>query len=588
MVGSVDDNDTVLLTCDDISNYNREQVLPAPPESILKIRSWLHPTSYNDVGGEYRKHLASHLTGTGAWATSSDVYQTWLQGDGDGEGLLWIKGIPGSGKSVLTAKLIDELARSNPGCPVLFFFFRQIIEANHKPRALLCDWMDQLLRYSPPLQKRLLTYVEANKPVDTLQTEHMWQDLRGALANLPGKAFCVADALDEMDHGQNMDMFLTQLASLGQWRPGRVKVLMTSRPVPVVDSPLRMVQCLHLRLRESLVDVDISSYVEYTLSTCDPPIRVSEKQKIRDAVPGRANGLFLYAKLAMDAFLRPDADIKQVLQHLPADLTALYNNLLEKHARRFDVSQDVQRLILQAITHTTRPLRLLELATMVKYASPDGLDGSTRDLMVTKDLVRAACGPLLEILPDESISVIHHSFTEFLRGTTLANGGSRYPTLQPGSSHSALAHACLRYLESGCLEGVSAVIKRRCGFSGWTYRGPWNPFDGYDSGLVPEPDIEMRLQYPFAEYAVSYWHHHANKSESAGHDQTLVNSEIAKFLGDDKTRKAWLQLSWSDYSNEIHVTQLHIAARAGLVSYTKNLIGNIEVDVRDGLGKTPL
>ncbi|KAJ6440722.1 only proline and serine are matching in the corresponding protein [Purpureocillium lavendulum] len=135
----VSDDDAVLIDRDDISNYNPDQILPERPDNIRKIRSWLQPTPYNDVGGEYRKHLASHLSGTGSWLTSSDVYQTWLRGDGDGEGLLWIKGIPGSGKSVMAAKLIDELARSNPGCPVLFFFFRQIIEANHKPQALLRD-----------------------------------------------------------------------------------------------------------------------------------------------------------------------------------------------------------------------------------------------------------------------------------------------------------------------------------------------------------------------------------------------------------------------------------------------------------------
>ncbi|KAH7127344.1 putative ankyrin repeat protein [Dactylonectria macrodidyma] len=586
---SVNDDDAVFIDRDDISNYNPGQILPESPEHIRKIRSWLQPTSYNDVGGEYRKHLASHLSGTGAWLTSSDVYQEWLQGDGDGEGLLWIKGIPGSGKSVMAAKLIDELARSNPGYPVLFFFFRQIIEANHKPQALLRDWMDQLLEYSPPLQKQLMTYVKANRPVDTVSMEDMWKDLRVALAGLPGKAFCVADALDEMDQGHGMDTFLKELASIGQWRPGAVKVLMTSRPVPIVERPLRMAPCLHLRLQESLVDVDISTYVEYTLSTCDSPIQASDKQLIRDAVPGRANGLFLYAKLAMDAFLQPGADIDQVLLHLPVDLNALYNNLLEEHARSSNVPAEIQCLILQAITHTARPLRLLELATMVQCVSPDGPDGSKRDLKATKGLIRAACGPLLEILPDETVSVIHHSFTEFLKGITRSDDGcSGYPILQLGSAHSKLALACLRYLQTGCLDGVNTVIKQRRGFDGWAYMSSWNPGDDCYSNLIPEPDVQMRLQYPFVEYAVGYWYYHVNRSEAGGHDQTELNSEIGKFLGDGKAMKAWLQLSWSYYSGEGRITQLHIAARAGLVSYAEELLGSMEVDVRDALGKTPI
>jgi hypothetical protein len=131
-------------------------------------------------------------------------------------------------------------------------------------------------------------------------------------------------------------------------------------------------------------------------------------------------------------------------------------------------------------------------------------------------------------------------------------------------------------------------MKQRRGFARWTYMSSWNPGDEYSS-LIPEPDVQMRLRYPFVEYAVGYWHHHVNKSEAAGHEQTQLNSEIAKFLGQSKVMKAWLQLSWSeDYSDEARVSQLHIAARAGCVSYVKELLGSIEPDVQDAAGKTPL
>jgi hypothetical protein len=94
-----------------------------------------------------------------------------------------------------------------------------------------------------------------------------------------------------------------------------------------------------------MVDVDISTYVEYTLSTCNWPIEETDKELIRDAVPGRANGLFIYAKLAMEAFLQPNVDISQVLLRLPVDLNALYNNLLEEHARRAKVPAEIQCLV---------------------------------------------------------------------------------------------------------------------------------------------------------------------------------------------------------------------------------------------------
>jgi hypothetical protein len=116
------DIDAVIIERDDISNYNPDQILPEAPETIKGIRAWLKPTAYDLKSGEYQKHLASHVRGTGTWLTSSETYQEWL--NGSEHGLLWLKGIPGSGKSVLAASIVDELSHTHPGIPVLYFFFR--------------------------------------------------------------------------------------------------------------------------------------------------------------------------------------------------------------------------------------------------------------------------------------------------------------------------------------------------------------------------------------------------------------------------------------------------------------------------------
>lgn len=64
------------------------------------------------------------------------------------------------------------------------------------------------------------------------------------------KVYCVVDAIDEMDSGN--DAFLQALAELGRWRPSRVKVVMTSRPVTSLEQPLRREPILQIRLEESL------------------------------------------------------------------------------------------------------------------------------------------------------------------------------------------------------------------------------------------------------------------------------------------------------------------------------------------------
>lgn len=131
---SENDSDAVFIDRDDISNYNPDHILPVSPAIMTGIRKWLQPTAYEDRFGEYRKHLASHANGTGVWFTSNDRYREWLLSQQIGT--LWVKGIPGSGKSVMAAQLINHLATQHPGTPVLYFFFRQIIDANHSPTGM--------------------------------------------------------------------------------------------------------------------------------------------------------------------------------------------------------------------------------------------------------------------------------------------------------------------------------------------------------------------------------------------------------------------------------------------------------------------
>lgn len=560
-----DDEDLVIIDNDQISNYNMDNILPESPATIAELRAWLKPTEYNLDSGEYRKHLASRLEGTGAWLTESEEYRQWHNGSEDG--LLWIKGIPGSGKSVVAASLIENFATE--GVPVLFFFFRQIIDANHRPVNLLRDWLDQVLVYSPPLQVVLKSYVEKKRSLESVSIQDLWNHLRTALAQLP-LVYCVADALDEMDHKN--DEFTRCLADLGHWRPARVKVLMTSRPVAAVEDPMRRISYVDLRMDERFVDVDIATYVRHALEHSS--ISKENQELIRNAVPGRANGLFLYAKLTMDAFLEPNADIPTTLGKLPLDLNDMYSSILEEHARRSGIPESDQLRILQWVTHAFRPLRLLELADLIKTTVSDK---GQLTLKANKDLVRTACGPLLEILPDETISVVHHSLTEFLIGATRSEGQTLFPVLQRESTHCELAVACLTYMTQGCLEGDD--IERRF----------------YNDPVV----LQQRcLQFPFSRYAATNWYRHAASCDERNALDHLLFPHIDRLLSGGSMRSRWIELCWRDISHASILrhegeskTNLHLAAFFGLSGYLSRLIerdSGCDIDVLDSTGMTPM
>ena len=85
------DRDAVLVDHEDVIDFNEANILPQPPETASKIRSWLCPTDYENEGSEYKKHLSSHLDGTGNWLLASRTYDRWHRSDNDG--ILWIRGM---------------------------------------------------------------------------------------------------------------------------------------------------------------------------------------------------------------------------------------------------------------------------------------------------------------------------------------------------------------------------------------------------------------------------------------------------------------------------------------------------------------
>lgn len=408
-----DDQDFVLLEHQDLADFNTAGLLPQSPEIIDQIIKWLQPTDYTAESSEYNKHLATYVPGTGVWIQESAQYQQWLTQD---SGALWIKATAGAGKSVIAAHVASLLA-GNENVPVLSFFFRQIIATNRTPQALIRDWLAQLLRFSPPLQKKLKELLDQRRALETLALDELWDFALSAMASFK-RAYCVVDALDEMDGGQ--EEFMRKLVRLAQEKSSSIKLLLTSRPLPHIEKVLSNPHITHLHLRPQLVDRDIAIYIrERLLSTHFPS---EARAAIEDVLGRKSQGLFLYTRLMLDEILEEGFTniriVQNALEELPSGLGEMYTQMLSDHATRSGTPQDLQLFILKCVTHSSRPLRLLELSTLVDFVRKSPRTAFAPNVppstLGTKAIVRTGCGPLLEILEDETVSIIHHSLTEYL------------------------------------------------------------------------------------------------------------------------------------------------------------------------------
>ncbi|KAF3059647.1 Ankyrin-2 [Daldinia childiae] len=539
-------------------------------EELAEIRNWLKPTDYLAESGEFRRHLSSQAPGTGLWICETDEYKKWY--DSSEHGSLWIKGVAGAGKSVIAASVINHL-RTSEDCPVLFMFFRNIVAANFSPRALIQDWLAQLLPYSPKLQFYLQSRLKTSL-VETPDSELFQLFLDGVSS--VSKCFCVADALDEMDEmTPGNRALLERLNNLATYRPHSLKLLVTSRPKQYLQSALRDSSIVHISLQQRLVDADITAYLHHRFDKLPKTDNTPEiKQQVIDMVAKMSQGLFLVAKLTMDqveAYFLADGsvDMSTLEKTLPVGLEQTYTSLLAKQRQENGISIDTQVFVLEAVTHSSRPLRLNELASLIKSICPD-IEAPSG----FKILVATCCAPLIEILEDETLQVIHHSFTEFLRGEMRSlqkvDPVTAFPVIESGKAHKHMAMNCLRYLRSGSLL-----------------------LDGLKEEEDPFRYREARLRHPFLSYAVENWSYHASLYGDV-EDEELFSAVLGFVRPNDIAFRRWLILQWGSTSNnkekaEGLPTGLHIAAFSGLYYLALKLIEEgLQVSAVDAQERIPL
>lgn len=573
---------------DDFTLVERDMVpaaSTAPEAEVEKrrkqLRNWLQPTDYLSPGNEYMKHLKSYVPGTGKWVEESPIFRSWrgddMTGDpgadtdsgyhriapttGFGASCLHIRGVAGSGKSVFSASTIHQLQAN--GSIVLFFFFRQIVERNHAAKYLVRDFAAQLLPHSEVLRRELseISKVHSIDHADSVphgyDVSHVAVDLVWAAifkviteGAVDGKVFCVVDALDEMDDG-DFPATMAKLLALGSANPQTVRTMFTGRPLPKIEEAVRHKSVLQLKLDPVLLSPDVARYVDARMASLQTRLSSERNELVKQAICERANGLFLHARLVADNLaqnleegLITEETLPDSLDRLPRSLREVYEEMLKQHAARSGVSVDYQAKILTCVTHSSRPLRLIEIGSLV--AQMLGVD-----LRQGKDLVRASCGRLLELLEDETVSVIHHSFTEFLHDNGRATIRNAFPVLDDLEAHDMLARLCLEYLDS-CPRFDTTIDETR----DTNYRT-------YDF-TVPERKrrdklrTQLRLSHPLASYAVENLGFHFSKSGNLS-EQCGIKALDAFFLPNRPAFETWVLMKYdAKLTSSINVLHLLI------------------------------
>ncbi|KAL7803033.1 ankyrin repeat-containing domain protein [Trichoderma afarasin] len=568
---------------------------PQPNDSheqrIRSLEKWLQPTDFLSPGSEFMKHLHSYVPGTGGWIHKSPVFRTWTNVDANsdqdhvGGSCLHVRGVAGSGKSVFSASTVRQLQES--GNIVLFFFFRQIVDKNHSANYLVRDFTAQLLPHCPALVTTL-TAISQDHAISRNENSLVWPALVEALTKSISKnVYCVVDALDEMDDGEFEGM-TSRLIELGTAAPEKIKVLMTSRPLPKIEQAFNNRGIVRLKLDPALLFPDVARYVDARMAKLEPPLSDDKNELIKQTICERANGLFLHARLIADNLAEGLRDghiteetLPGSLDRLPRTLQEVYENMLKEHAYRSGVTAEQQAKVLTCVTHASRPLRLIELGSLLSNMLHISLGQG-------KDLVRRSCGRLLELLEDESVSVIHHSFTEFLHDATRKKDAAAFPVLDDIASHEMLAVLMLEYLD-GCPHFDVTIDDDREEEANYDDYG-WR---GKERERREDIATKLRETHPLVSYAAENLAFHLKNASVQ--PLAIAREALTRYLRPGKPAfETWMLMNWRDrLSASFTVFHLATAVHAELampLAVVKLFEENEPtlLDARDSDGRTPL
>lgn len=539
-------------------------------ETIDKLRAWLCPTDYSSDSGDLKKHLAIRTAGTCQWLQERQAFQEWYSSPV--KSLLWLEGIPGSGKSVVTSSLIEQL--SDNVTPVLYFFIRRTIDCNKSSDSLIRDWLSQLLSYSHSLTAQLTKEMTHHPSISTLTFDILWQIFISAISGM-NRVYCIIDGLDELAPGN--EGFYARINELAHTKPSAVKTLVATRQLAAAQQALTNDTYTKVKLSRQNTEGDIAMFVKARLHSFDfLDLDEEARQQLCDTICRLCNGHFLYARLAIDELSGKSYELgreylKSSLSDLPKGIENMYASILNEQRLRTGTSLEQQLIILRWITHATRPLRLIELANVLNI--PNGESTVQSSQAKAKAEIRRTCGPLLEVLPDETVQVIHYSLTEYLtdqrRAVDTLGSDLTYPVIDHDHAHYIISKVCIQYLS----------------FS-W-FLSPWDAESGY---YDPEDDDsrfagdEIRLKnewreksrdFPFLEYAANNWMTHVQICGKL--DNELLAALDSFLLIKQQLLRNWLNFFWLPRHGWSWAPQdfkaLHVAAIFGLTSYAEHLLG---------------
>lgn len=348
------------------------------------------------------------------WVLDNVTYKQWQQ-DLHGQ-LLWVKGDPGKGKTMLLCGILNDLHNSMLKTSNISYFFCQATDPRlNSATAVLRGLLYMLIVQQPSLASHVrkkhdtadrTLFTDANAWValtdifkDVLRDPHL------------DTTYLVIDALDECD--ADLPKLLDFIAKQSD-ASSSVKWIVASRNWPDIEAHLQKAKHkmeLSLELNANYVATSVEKFIQEKVEHL-----AQEKQynaAIRDAVLqhliSNADKTFLWVALVcQDLRTTRSWNVLRKLASSPPGLDELYTRMMHQ----INESEDAEmcRKILASIVVLYRPATIFELVVLV-----DPLQDFVDDLESVREII-GLCGSFLT-LREDTVYFVHQSAKDALKSS---------------------------------------------------------------------------------------------------------------------------------------------------------------------------
>ncbi|KAL7919892.1 WD40-repeat-containing domain protein [Trichoderma austrokoningii] len=340
------------------------------------------------------------------WILSHDDFKEWRKSKQGG--LLWIKGDPGKGKTMLLCGVIDELIKTTAHTANISFFFCQADHSDiNQAAAVLRGLIYMVVKQQPCLISYLRDAWDDGKDVFT--SINAWVVLSEIFDKILGdtrlrSTHFIIDALDECT--VNLNLLLDFIVEKSSSYP-HVKWIVSSRDWLIIREHLGNAgkkTILSLELNKDTISAAVTTYINHKVSQLAAKKKYDNKtqQVVYNYLLSNANDTFLWVALVCEQLNKTLArNTRSQLEAFPPELDSLYQRMMDQIGELKEAN--LCRRILAIVTVVFEPLTLEELSVFVE---PDDED-------LTE--IVALCGSFLTI-SNRVVSLVHKSAEDFLLG----------------------------------------------------------------------------------------------------------------------------------------------------------------------------